>query len=533
MRDGEREVLDAAALAGVRPAALALGTLYLVFSASHVLLLPPAAARVMAPLTLLQAGLLLGLAYLLGRRPFAPRQSHPLLGAVGLVAFSNSGALLALLGEPQQVTNLYFLAVGAGFLLLDRRWLAAYLALLVACFGLAVLRFPGGGWTHYGFGMLSATALAVVIHHVRVRTTLGLERSRREAAEAAERLRSVMAAAPVVLFAIDAAGRITLCEGQGLRRLGLAPGEAVGRDVHDMYSHNPHLLAQVREAVSGGAARTTVEEGGAVFEVCWSQDASGGVVGVATDVTDRRRAEEERERAARALDEVRLLKEQDAFKTQFLNNAAHELGTPMTPIRLQLHLLETEADPEVRARALAVLRRNFDRLGRIVADLLTSTRLQRGDLELRKEAVDLCALARSAVESFAQTAARAGIDLRLEAPGGVTAFADPSRLHQVLDNLLANALKFTAAGGTVEVRVRRSGEGAQVTVRDSGVGIAPEDQRLLFQPFTQLAEGKARGGTGLGLHICKSLVELHGGRIACRSDGPGTGAEFTFTVPRP
>jgi signal transduction histidine kinase len=525
------DVLDREARGGLRPAAWTLAILYLPFSVSHALVQTGLTRAVMVPLTAGEMVLYLGLLWWWRRHPPRASAAHAWLLAVGLLALTNSGALMVLTGEPRQATNLLFLAIGGGYLFLRWQYLAAYVGAILAPYAVTVLRDPSSPeWLHYHYAMMSAIALAVVLHVVRVASTLRLEGARREAETKSAQLRTVLTGAPLILFALERDGTVRLAEGQGLAALGLRPGDVVGRSVYDMYAHNEALTAAVREALEGRSSSATVEEAGRLLDARWTPLPGGGIVGVATDVTDRRRAEEEKARADAKGREAEQLRVLDRLRTTFVNTAAHELNTPLTPIRLQLGLLE-RMDPAARSRALALVRRNVERLQRIVRDLLTMARLQEGRLSIRPARCDLAAVARGTVESFADTAHLSDVALRLEAPAAVPAWGEAERLQQVMDNLVANAVKFTPAGGSVAVRCRSEGGQAVAEVVDTGIGIASGDLQRLFQPYGQLASGQERGGTGLGLYLVKALIDAHGGKVWVRSDGPGNGATFGFAVP--
>lgn len=228
--------------------------------------------------------------------------------------------------------------------------------------------------------------------------------------------------------------------------------------------------------------------------------------------------------------ELARLREMDEWKTRFINVAAHELLTPLTPMKLQLDLLRQGGDLH---ESLQVIDRNFRRLQRITSDILDGARLQAGRLTILPQTLDLAAVVREAVESFRAPAIAAGLALTLRAPEPLRVTADAQRIGQVLDNLLANAVKFTPAGGEVAIEAIRRDREAVVSVRDTGIGIPPEKVGGLFQPFTQAHDPAkvTRTGSGLGLYISKGIVEKHGGRIWCGPGGPGKGATFTFTIP--
>lgn len=272
------------------------------------------------------------------------------------------------------------------------------------------------------------------------------------------------------------------------------------------------------------------------------RDEEGQVVGVivfSVDITERKAAEvalhtsEERLREA-----YERLQAVDRDRTQFLNNAAHELATPLTPIKLQLRLLRLadEADETVNARkAIEILDRNFQRLGVLVKDLLDAARLQAASLKLHIQDVDLRGTVFQSVETYLEAAREAQVHLAVDQDmPSLSARIDGGRIGQVVDNLVANAIKFTPAGGTVRIElVRPTPDRARILVSDTGSGIRKEDLNRLFQPFSQVhdTQQRALGGTGLGLYVSRGIVEAHGGRIWVESPGLGQGCVFGFEVP--
>ncbi|HVM45889.1 MAG TPA: ATP-binding protein [Candidatus Thermoplasmatota archaeon] len=248
---------------------------------------------------------------------------------------------------------------------------------------------------------------------------------------------------------------------------------------------------------------------------------------IVRDIRARKEAEEAR-RQIEKLEEVSML------KTQLLNMASHELNTPIAALRLQLHMLKlggVEEDPR-RAKAFTLLDRNVERLATLVKDVLDVARMQSGQLKLRREHIDLKRIVEDAAELYAAPYLEKGVNLEVEAIK-VDAIADPQRVTQVLVNLLSNALKFTPEGGCVRVVLEEDYDVALVRVSDTGRGLTPEQMARLFEPFSQVHDThvESKGGTGLGLHISRGIIEQHGGRIWCESDGPGTGATFAFALP--
>ncbi len=263
--------------------------------------------------------------------------------------------------------------------------------------------------------------------------------------------------------------------------------------------------------------------------------ADGAVVAF-RDTTERVRATADRARLQTQQNEVERLQQVSQFKTQFMNMAAHELNTPLTPIKMQLHLLKDQArqpSMEAHREAIQMLDRNFQRLSELVGEILDSSRLEGNRLGVRLEAVDLTTIVRQGVASFAALAAQSGVSLDCDAPPTLMVRADPMRVTQSLFNLLSNAMKFTPRGGRIKVRLWESGAEAKIEVQDTGIGMDRDQLARLFQPFTQVHEGQVAGrqGTGLGLYITRGIAQLHGGDATVESAGPGKGTTFTIRLP--
>lgn len=238
----------------------------------------------------------------------------------------------------------------------------------------------------------------------------------------------------------------------------------------------------------------------------------------------------------RAEHSVQQLEDEKRLRSEMLNNLTHDLLSPLSPVRIQLRLMEKHPEDlsEQERKAITIIGRNVDQVVRLGEDLKDVVNLETGHLGIDPRETDMMALGRDAIASFADAAQEKGIRLAENGSNQVPVVADPSRLTQVLYNLLSNALKFTPEGGAVSVHVARRPEGGgRVEVTDTGRGLTDEEMQALFRPFSQVHdrdEVKERG-TGLGLFICKGIVEGHGGRIGVRSDGHGKGSTFWFTVP--
>ncbi len=251
--------------------------------------------------------------------------------------------------------------------------------------------------------------------------------------------------------------------------------------------------------------------------------------GVVVETTDRRQAEEALHEQARQLTEA------DRHKDAFLAQLAHELRTPLGSLLNGLRLLHLQGgDPAVRRQALDLAMRQVHQLTRLIEGLLDLARVRQGKMDLQKAAVDLNACVARAVEAARPFIDGRGHDLEVALPlGPVPLEADPSRLEQVVVNLLHNAAKYTEVGGRICLVVERGQGEAVVRVRDTGIGLAPEMLRRVFQLYAQVegARDHAQGGLGIGLSLVAGLVELHGGSVQAYSDGLGYGSEFVVRLP--
>jgi two-component system CheB/CheR fusion protein len=243
---------------------------------------------------------------------------------------------------------------------------------------------------------------------------------------------------------------------------------------------------------------------------------------ILNDVTERKRTEE-------------ALKEASRRKDEFLAMLGHELRNPLAPIRNCLHVLGmpnvTEAQVE---RARGTMERQVGHLTRLVDDLLDVSRISQGKILLRKERLDFVEIVRTTVEDHRGGLLAAGLQLEVDLPPGpLWVSGDPTRLSQIVGNLLHNAGKFTDRGGRVSVRVHAEGGKVSFAVQDTGIGIEPEVLTRLFEPFSQAPPGlaRSRGGLGLGLALVSRLTELHNGVVEASSEGSGRGSEVRLRLP--
>ncbi len=256
-----------------------------------------------------------------------------------------------------------------------------------------------------------------------------------------------------------------------------------------------------------------------------------GFAKVTRDFTERKAAEETAHRLVAETAAREAAQAAVAARDEFLAVAGHELRTPLTALLFHAESLARAAatlPPATAARA-AKVSRSARRIARLVDELLDVTRISVGRLSLEPEPVDLAEVAREVVVRNAEPAALAGSPLRLHAPRPVRGLWDPGRVEQILEALVANALKY-GRGQPIDVAVEAGGDAARLVVRDRGIGIAPEDQARIFERFERATSVRHYGGLGLGLWIVRQVVEAHGGRIRVESS-PGAGATFVVELP--
>jgi PAS domain S-box-containing protein len=316
---------------------------------------------------------------------------------------------------------------------------------------------------------------------------------------------------------------------------GLSSFEMLGR-IKSAYLHPDQAMARIEEVVARGqpvhGEEVAMREGGTClrdFVPLIVQGESFGRLWLHSDITNIKRTEAALRRANAQLAEA------DVRKNEFLAVLSHELRNPLAPITNSLYILDHAPPGGAQAsRAKEVIARQVAQLAHLVDDLLDITRITSNKIHLSKERLELNEVARRAIEDnrslFDKTEVR--LDL-LPAPRPVFVLADRTRVAQIIGNLLQNAAKFTRNGGTTRVSLEAEGNEAQVRVVDNGVGMSPEILGRLFQPFMQADQtlDRSKGGLGLGLALVRGLVEMHGGSITARSQGPGKGSEFLVRLP--
>jgi two-component system phosphate regulon sensor histidine kinase PhoR len=332
-----------------------------------------------------------------------------------------------------------------------------------------------------------------------------------------DRLETVLAATLEGVIALDRDGQVALMNQAAQRLLAITPESAVGRPLQETCS-NPSLVDLAREAVEANELKKSeLKEGGKLLEV-YATPLKGrtGVVLVVHDVTEVRRLE--------------------VVRRDFVANVSHELKTPLTSIRAYLEtLLEGGAilEPENNVRFLKKIETHVGRLTALIADLLSLSKIESGDAFSHRQEVNLGELVLNSFHRLSPNAEQKDLTVKLDLPvEPLLALGDPEAFHQIFDNLIDNAIKYTEPGGKIEIVARSNGKHVRVEVKDTGVGIPKEDLPRIFERFYRVDKARSRelGGTGLGLSIVKHLLQALQGEIQVESQ-VGVGSRFTVQFP--
>jgi len=264
------------------------------------------------------------------------------------------------------------------------------------------------------------------------------------------------------------------------------------------------------------------------FSAAALKDSAGNVTGAVetlVDITERKLAEEALKKA------MTELKELDRMKDEFFTSSAHEIKNPLTPVKLQSEMLLKGYMGELNEKqssSVEIILRNTNRLIRLTGDMMTISRLKAGILKFSMDECDIVNIIEISVKNLEPLAKEKNVKLIKKTPPQLLFKGDKDRVPQVIDNLIENALKFTGDGGKITVSAMRAESEIIVSVEDTGIGISGENLKKIFNTFFQVSS--KYGGTGLGLVICKNIIEAHGGRIWVESE-PGKGSKFKFTLP--
>ena len=352
-----------------------------------------------------------------------------------------------------------------------------------------------------------------------------------------ERLRYIMRASGVGTWSIDLASGTMECSAECRHIFGVAEDEPFttldqrlarmhpeDRDEQvaamvDAVGHGREYEAEYRVVLPNGDTRWILARGQGVRDEGRSP---WRIMGITLDITERKAAE-------------RLARDAARQKDEFVAIVAHELRGPLSPVRTAATLLTRVLPPTSDGvRYAGVILRQVAHMARMLDDLLDVTRLSQGKLTLHRQGLTLSAIINGAVEISRGEIERRGHHLDLSGLSDSTPLeGDPDRLIQVFSNLLNNAAKYTSGGGRISVSAERDPHGVTVSVRDTGIGIAPEMLARVFDMFAQADTARTHdgGGLGIGLSLTRRLVELHGGHVEARSEGHGSGSEFRVWLP--
>ncbi|HET8948683.1 MAG TPA: PAS domain S-box protein [Candidatus Polarisedimenticolia bacterium] len=360
--------------------------------------------------------------------------------------------------------------------------------------------------------------------------------ARRTMEHDAARIRSIVDHVVDGIITIDEGARIQSFNPAAEKLFGYAAEEVIGRNIrmlmpepyrsgHDDFVGND-LRSGIAKIIGTGREVEGRRRDGSTFpmELAVSEFRLGEqryFTGIVRDVTARKQAEE-------------ALKAADRRKDEFLATLAHELRNPLAPIRNAVEILMKDPAGGEAQWCREVIDRQVRHMARLLDDLLDVSRITHGKLELRKTRIDLAAVVESAVETSRPLLDERRQRLSVHLPSEPVALdADPVRLAQVIWNLLNNAAKYSDRGAEIRLACERRGGEVVVSVKDQGIGIDAEMLPRIFDLFSQshAAQDRDQGGFGIGLSLARALVDLHGGRIEARSEGPGQGSEFIVRLP--
>jgi PAS domain S-box-containing protein len=357
---------------------------------------------------------------------------------------------------------------------------------------------------------------------------------RKRAEEALARDALLLANVRDSVVVTDLEGIVTYWNEGATRLFGWTAEEMLGRHYAERFPApiRSRIVAEIRSRSGGtewsGEYEDYRKDGSRVWidaRVSRVRDAAGrpvGILGLAHDITDRKRAEE-------------ALKEADRRKDEFLALLSHELRNPLAPLRNGLQVMRlASADASAVVQARDMMERQLGHMVRLIDDLLDISRISRNKMELRRQRVLLADVVGNSVETARPLIEAAGHQLTIALPPEpIVLDADLTRLAQVLSNLLTNSAKYTQRGGHIWLTAERREAEVVVCVRDTGIGIPADDLPRIFDMFSQVDRSieRSTGGLGIGLALVKGLVEMHGGTVSAESAGPDKGSTFTVRLP--
>ncbi|MGD9906133.1 MAG: ATP-binding protein [Vicinamibacterales bacterium] len=374
-------------------------------------------------------------------------------------------------------------------------------------YALGDLSRPGPDYGDDDLGT-AARALDAAIHELGRRVdALARDRARMEA---------ILGSMVEGVLVVDESGRLQVVN-EAARRMLRVEGNAVGRPYVEAI-RSPGIAEHFASVLGGGPPQT--------FELAVSRDGPRDLIARLAPVVATGRG------AILVLHDVTDLKRADQIRRDFVANVSHELRTPLTAIKGYAEaLIDSGDDPEARQRFLEIIQRHSARMERLVKDLLRLARLDARQESLDRTPTDLPALLRGVVDDLAPGIADKGLVVSVEAAPMPTLWLDAAKVHDIVRNLVENAVNYTPNDGRIDIRGELAGDGLSIQVADTGPGIPPDDLVRVFERFYRVDKSRGRpGGTGLGLAIVKHLTELHGGRVKA-APRPGGGARFELWLP--
>jgi PAS domain S-box-containing protein len=368
-----------------------------------------------------------------------------------------------------------------------------------------------------------------------VRRTAALERASAALQERNALLNAITTSTPDLIFAKDRQGRMLMGNPAWSHAAGRGGGEAPGLDDNErivIHTGEAMMLEEIigrdgEEKIYLTTKSPLRDEQGRVV----------GLIGIATDITERKRGQRELEKLVVAEQRLRAEAERaNRAKDEFLAIVSHELRSPLNALRGWSHLLATTRplDAALVERGTQAIMRNVDSQTRLIDDLLDTSRIVSGKLNIERRIANLVDIVHAALEAARHGAGKKAVDLRFVPDDpAIMVVGDAGRLQQLASNLISNAVKFTPERGLVQVSLLRNGERVQLQVRDNGIGIAPEFLPHVFDRFTQADTSSTRraGGLGIGLALVRHIALLHGGQVRADSPGIGRGAVFIVDLP--
>jgi PAS domain S-box-containing protein len=358
---------------------------------------------------------------------------------------------------------------------------------------------------------------------------------RRRAEEARAWLAAIVDSSDDAIASKTLEGIVTSWNPGAVRLFGYEPQEIIGQPITtiippELHSEELEVLSRLQrgERIDHFETVRVAKDGCRVdisLTVSPVRDEDGVIIGaskIARDIRARKEAEGQ-------------VRDANRRKDEFLATLSHELRNPLAPIRSVAELLKRAEDlaPDLRA-ASTILERQVHHMTHLIDDLLDMSRITAGHVRLQREPLDLSDLLSAAMDSYRSVLESARHEVTFLPPATpVPVEGDRIRLTQVFSNILHNAAKYTPPAGRIRVQVHQESGEAVVSVRDSGVGIPPVMLTYIFEPFARLDRSAESGdrGLGIGLTIAKTLIELHGGRIEAKSEGPNQGSEFIVRLP--